>query len=149
MGRGNRKFYIFTSISVFSRTSLHATNAHSNMTAIPVADYNTLHSALPLNCIISPCQADDLGSRDVDVPVVTTITQYNGSFVSHHSPSTEMKWLPHAVKFIFVSRVLKKAGILCAMLAELWTGRSLELNIYHVFDSSCCSRAPGWLPLYK
>lgn len=70
------------------------------MTEIPVAHYNVLLIALPLNCVISLCQADNLSSHDADRLVVTTIIQYNGSFGSHHFPSTEIKWLCHAVKCI-------------------------------------------------
>ena len=80
---------------------LHTMHAHSNMAWIPVAHDNFLLIALPLIYVISPCQEDNLSSHDVDMLVVTTIIQCNGSFGSHHSPSTEIKWLPHA-EFKFV-----------------------------------------------
>lgn len=69
---------------------LHTIHAQWNMTKIPVAHYNALLIALPLNCVISPCQTDNLSSHDVNMLMVTAL-QYNGSFGSYHSPSTEIK----------------------------------------------------------
>ena len=80
---------------------LHSMHAHSNMAWIPVAHDNFLLIALPFICVIIPSQEDNLSSHDVDMLVVTAIIQCNGSFGSHHSPSTEIKWLPH-VEFKFV-----------------------------------------------
>lgn len=42
-------------------------HAHSHMTWAPVAD-NVFLIALPLNCVISPCRADNLRSRGADMP---------------------------------------------------------------------------------
>lgn len=66
----------------------------------PVAD-NVFLIALPLNCVISPCQADNLRSHDADMLVVTTAMQYNGSFASHQILSIEIKLLPHGVVWFF------------------------------------------------
>lgn len=84
---------------IFAESYLHTIHAYSNIAYIPVAYYNVILIALPLDCVISPCQADNISSHDVDMLMVTTIIQYNGSFGSHHFPSTEIKWLPHAMKF--------------------------------------------------
>lgn len=132
--------------SVFNKciaeSYLHSMRAHSDMTLIPVAHDNVLLIALPLNCVISPCQADNLSSYDVDMLMVTTIIQYNGSFGSHRFLSAEIKWLPHAVEFIFVRLVAKKTGILCAMLADIWGQHDSELLF---FDFSCCTCVQGLL----
>lgn len=113
--------------------------AQSNLTQIPVAHDNALLIALSLKCFISPCQADNLSSHDVDMLMVTTTIQYNGSFGSHHFPSTEIKCFSRAVKFIFLRLVEKKTGILCVMLPEFWGGYGLELNIKFVFEPSRCA----------
>lgn len=60
-------------------------HAHSHMTWAPVTD-NVFLIALPLNCVISPCRADNLRSRGADMLVVATATQHDGSFASHHIP---------------------------------------------------------------
>lgn len=57
-------------------------HAHSHMTWAPVAD-NVFLIALPLNCVISPCHADNLRSRGADTLVVATATRHDGSFASH------------------------------------------------------------------
>lgn len=92
-----------TAAIFLTESYLHTVHVLSNIMEIPVAHYNVLLIALPLNCVISPCQVDNISGHDVDMLSVTTIIQYNGSFGSHHSPSTEIKWATHAVKFIFVS----------------------------------------------
>lgn len=97
---------------------LHTINAHWNMIEIPVAHYNVLLIALPLNCVISPCQAENLSSHDVNMLMLTGIIQYNGLFGCYHFISTEMEWLCHTVKCILVSLPVKKTGILCAMLTS-------------------------------
>ena len=90
-------FFLCSFNKFFAESYLHIMHAYSNMTWIPVTLCNVILIALPLDCVISPCQADN---HDVDMLIVTTIMKYNGSFGSHHFPSTEIKWLPHAVKFI-------------------------------------------------
>lgn len=97
-------FRVFNKCS--AKSYLHTVHAHSNISEIPVAHHNVHLIALPLNCVITPCQADNLSSHDVDVLMVTTTIQCNGSFGSHHFPSTEIKWLPYAVKIIFVRLVV-------------------------------------------
>lgn len=49
-------------------------HAHLDMTVIPDAHYNILLIALPLNCVINPCQVANISSRVVDLHLVTTIT---------------------------------------------------------------------------
>lgn len=108
-------FFLFLSVfhKCLAESYLHNMHAHSNLTRIPVAHDNVLLIALPLNCVISPCQADHLSRHDADMLTVTTTIQYNGSFDSSDFPYTKIKWLPHAVKFIFVRLVVKKTSILC------------------------------------
>lgn len=89
---------IFLHISYSSVISVNALQKHiciqctlTQILQIPVAHDNVLLIALPLNYVISPCQADNLSSHNVDMLMVTTTIQYNGSFDSHYSTSIMIK----------------------------------------------------------